>query len=334
MNGTATVWHDVAGVSGAGAVSSADSWAQECDVACRIVSDSFFPGHGNAQKFCFTYQGDGAATAELLTADQVAVYPIQATGLEYNTVNRSDNTGKPVEADEADRSFNQIAMELLARDTGGQAFYNTNGLSEAMAQAMDEGSHFYTLTYAPSNLKMDGKFRRIELKLVERGLQAGVPARVLRGECEISGSEDQKGKNDTLVPLMGFGMPDFAQILYKVKVAPIQSEGKAGRYGFDFAITPGDFKLASGADGVRRGNMEVMIVAYDGEGKILNSFRKTSEIVLDPQAYAEVTRVGLQMRREMDVPEGAEYLRMGIMDLESGKMGSLVVGIRSGRVGF
>jgi hypothetical protein len=40
------------------------------------------------------------------------------------------------------------------------------------------------------------------------------------------------------------------------------------------------------------------------------------------------------MRREMDVPEGAEYLRMGIMDLESGKMGSLVVGIRSGRVGF
>lgn len=92
--------------------------------------------------------------------------------------------------------------------------------------------------------------------------------------------------------------------------------------------------MASGADGVRRGNMEVMIVAYDGEGKILNSFRKTSEIVLDPQAYAEVTRVGLQMRREMDVPEGAEYLRMGIMDLESGKMGSLVVGIRSGRVGF
>ena len=55
----------------------------------------------------------------------------------------ANRTGKPVEGDEADRAFNQIAMELLARDTGGHAFYNTNGLSEAMEQAVEEGSHFY-----------------------------------------------------------------------------------------------------------------------------------------------------------------------------------------------
>jgi len=127
---------------------------------------------------------------------------------------------------------------------------------------------------------------------------------------------------------MGFGMPDFAQILYKVKVAPVQGagtsgDGKSARYGFDFAITPGDFSLQNGPDGVRRGNMDTMIVAYDGEGKILNSFRKRSEIALDPQSYAEVMRVGLQMHREMDVPEGAVYLRTGIMDTNSGKLGSL-----------
>ncbi len=305
----------------------------------------FFPDTGTRKKFVNPYQSDVRATAELLTADQVAVYPIQASGLENNTVFDPNNTGKPVEADEADRSFNQIAMELLARDTGGQAFYNTNGLSEAMAQAMDEGSHFYTLAYAPSNLKMDGKFRRIELKLASGDYKLAYRRGYYAENANVSGSEGQKGKQDTLVPLMGFGMPDFAQILYKVKVAPVAGAatgasggdvggGKVRRYGFDFAITPGDFKLASGADGVRRGNMEVMIVAYDGEGKILNFLRQKSEIVLDAQGYAEVTRVGLQMRREMDVPEGAEYLRMGIMDLESGKLGSLVVGIRSGRVGF
>jgi hypothetical protein len=44
---------------------------------------------------------------------------------------------------------------------------------------------------------------------------------------------------------------------------------------------------------------------------------------LDPQSYAEVMRVGLQMHREMDVPEGAVYLRTGIMDTNSGKLGSL-----------
>ena len=304
----------------------------------------FFPDTGTRKRFVNPYPNDVKATAELLTADQVAVYPIQASGLESNTIYEPNNIGKPVEADVADRSFNQIAMELLARDTGGHAFYNTNGLSEAMAQAVDEGSHFYTLAYAPSNLKMDGKYRRIELKLASGDYKLAYRRGYYAENAKFSES-GEKGKQDALTPLMGLGMPDFAQILYKVKVAPVAGAatgasggdvggGKVRRYGFDFAITPGDFSLRGGADGVRRGRVEVMIAAYDGEGKALNFLRQKSEIVLDAQGYAEVTRVGLQMRREMDVPEGTEYLRMGIMDLESGKLGSLVVGIRSGRVGF
>jgi hypothetical protein len=34
-----------------------------------------------------------------------------------------------------------------------------------------------------------------------------------------------------------------------------------------------------------------MLVAYDREGELLNSFRKKSEIVLDPKAYSEVMRM-------------------------------------------
>jgi hypothetical protein len=49
---------------------------------------------------------------------------------------------------------------------------------------------------------------------------------------------------------------------------------------------------------------------------------------LDPRMYAEVMRVGLQMHREIEVPEKAAYLRTGIMDLETGKMGSLTVDMR------
>jgi hypothetical protein len=37
----------------------------------------------------------------------------------------------------------------------------------------------------------------------------------------------------------------------------------------------------------------------------------------------------LQMHREIDVPENAAYLRTGLMDLDSGKLGSLTVEMRS-----
>ncbi|HEY2822977.1 MAG TPA: VWA domain-containing protein [Candidatus Acidoferrum sp.] len=305
----------------------------------------FFPDTGRRGQFASPYPNAVRQTAELLTADQVAVYPIGATGvggesyLQSSADPSANRTGKAVEGDEADRAFNQIAMEMLARDTGGHAFYNTNGLSEAMEQAVEEGSHFYTLAYVPSNSKMDGRFRKIDLKVAgdykvayRRGYYAE------NAKFPVTGAAQEK--NDALLPLMGFGMPDFAQVLYKVKVAPVaDASNSAGggvkelkaptvRYGLDFAITPTDLHLETGPDGVRRGNIEVMLVAYDADGGMVNAFRKKSEIVLEPQMYAEVMRVGLQMHREMDVPEGAAYLRTGLMDLDSGKLGSLTVEMR------
>jgi hypothetical protein len=100
-------------------------------------------------------------------------------------------------------------------------------------------------------------------------------------------------------------------------------KGPLVRYSLDFAISAEDLRLENSADGVRHGNIEVMLAAYDPDGALLNSFRKKSEIVLDPKAYMEVMRVGLQMHREIDVPVGAVLLRTGIYDLNSGKAGTL-----------
>ncbi len=58
-------------------------------------------------------------------------------------------------------------MEQLAQDTGGKAFYNTNGLNDALARVINSGTRYYSLTYVPTNGTMDGKFRRIQVKLVK-----------------------------------------------------------------------------------------------------------------------------------------------------------------------
>ncbi len=58
----------------------------------------------------------------------------------------------------------------MAEGTGGHAFYNTNGLTQAVAMAIDEGSNFYTLTYIPSNSEQDGKLRKIKVQVARRGL--------------------------------------------------------------------------------------------------------------------------------------------------------------------
>jgi VWFA-related protein len=57
-----------------------------------------------------------------------------------------------------------MAMEQLAADTGGKAFFNTNDLNAAMMHAIENGSHYYTLVYTPTNKKMAGAYRKIEVK--------------------------------------------------------------------------------------------------------------------------------------------------------------------------
>jgi VWFA-related protein len=297
---------------------------------------SFFPTSDARGANAGQHESDIRQTAELLIADQVAVYPILATGLATDTVHDPTNFGKPIEADESNRAFSQIAMETLARDTGGKAFYNSNALNDAMAQAVDEGSHYYTLTYEPTNANLDGKYRHIELKTTSGASKLAYRRGYYAENAKFAAVGDDKRKSDALEPLMAFGMPDFEQILYKVqlvKAKPGRDASRAGsntelkgplvRYGLDFAISAQDLSLKNSADGVRHGNIEVMVVAYGQDGALLNSFRKKSEIVLEPKAYLEVMQVGLQMHREIDVPDGEVLLRTGVYDLNSGKAGTL-----------
>jgi hypothetical protein len=47
----------------------------------------------------------------------------------------------------------------------------------------------------------------------------------------------------------------------------------------------------------------------------------------EPLYRAWVLRVGLQMRREIDMPEGEALLRVGIYDANSGKAGTLGISL-------
>ena len=91
-------------------------------------------------------------TTNLLNATEVSIYPIDARG---------PPTDIPFER----KSAEFATMNLIGEQTGGRAFYNTNGLKEALETAADEGSSYYSLVYAPTNMKFDGSLRHISVHL-------------------------------------------------------------------------------------------------------------------------------------------------------------------------
>ena len=92
-------------------------------------------------------------TSDMLTAAQVAIYPVSALGVLGDPTFDASKLARSRRELEARLSANQIAMETMAGETGGRAFYSTNALSDAVKDAVGNGSHYYTLAYSPANYK-------------------------------------------------------------------------------------------------------------------------------------------------------------------------------------
>jgi VWFA-related protein len=290
---------------------------------------SFFPETNPRGVHRKEYRSEIRQTADLLTADQVAVYPISARALVAEEATSADNYGRAVHDGYSDRVFDQIAMETLARDTGGRPFYNTNDLSDAMTEAINSGSQYYTLTYAPTNLKMDGKYRRIEVKGTNGTYKLAYRRGYYAENPKTAQAVEQDVARDQLLPLMSFGMPDFAEILYKVRVAALPGGSSADstnsvvRYGVDFAVSPQDVKLETSAGGVRSGNIQVALIAYDNDGKALKAVTRKVPIHLQPDVFATLQQVGFQLHEEIDLPKGDVFLQTGVYDLMASHAGTL-----------
>jgi hypothetical protein len=276
-------------------------------------------------------------TSDMLTAAQVAIYPVSALGvLGDPTFDASKLPGSRREL-EARLSANQIAMETIAEETGGRAFYSTNALSDAVKDAVGNGAHYYTVAYSPANDKKDGKFRRIQVSLPDNSYKLSYR----RGYfADQPGHEatSQQGADDPLVPLVGLGMPDFDQILFKIQVVPKNPQPPANarragnntklkapftRYDVNFAVALPDIAMGSDANGTRSGRVEIMLVAFSPDGNILNIVKKRSNLTMDPKVYEATQQVGMQIHEEIDAPPGEIYLRTGIYDMNSGNCGTV-----------
>ena len=297
------------------------------------------------------YLEDLRRTSAQLTASQVAIYPVAAEGLVApnqdasavpigitNAQQATDDQVQSFQLESRFRNGRHATMDEIALETGGEAFYDTNGLAYELSRIISHGAQYYTLTYSPSDENMDGRYRRIAVKLRKGGYKLAYR----RGYY----TEDPKKPllaqpADPLKPLMDPGIPDLAQILYNVKVLalgerPAPQAGSATkedvvlrapviRYSVDFAILPNDLNFVVGPDGVRKGDVEVALIAYSPNGNMVSRVSRTIEMTLQPKLYAAFQQGGVQLHEEIDAPKGSAYLRTGIFDTKSNKAGTLVV---------
>jgi VWFA-related protein len=293
------------------------------------------------------YSNDFQSTAQRAGPARIAIYPISAEGvMTAGSVLMDPSQGLTTRARAMDLnsggnvgdSAKQIAMESIARETGGQAFYNTNGLDREITRAVAEGEHYYTMTYTPMNAARDGKFRNIHVKLSNGNYRLSYR----RGYFSEGGQEQATtpGPQNTLLELMRFGMPDFDQIAYNVHVTAEDPQPPSGRvwagvnrdlkgpvtrYRVDFSIPLSELKLTGDTSGTMRGAVQLMLVAYQKNGYPLNLVESKNEFSLKREVYESARNVNIHARQELDVPAGDVYLRVGLFEQVSGHVGTIEI---------
>jgi VWFA-related protein len=328
---------------------------------------TIFPGEGIAHPFDVvgSSEEEFRETTRILAQAQVAVYPIDARGIKtlgppiaVSGGPASSGTGLTMAMNKAyeDNVSDHLTMYQMAADTGGHAYVDTNGLSEAAGKAIEAGSNYYTLSYTPANSKQDGKYRKIQVKVAQPGLTlsyrngyyADEPEGTHKADTEYSASKTP----NTMTRAMMRGAPPATEILMKLQVLPARDgqeasvapgnelrtipgtkakvKGPFRRYAIDIAADARDIHITKTPDGHYQFSTEVLTFVYDANGNIVNAAVQHARGNLSVSAYANMLHVGLPFHEEISVPAGGEYyLRTSVHDTETDRIGAVEIPVAS-----
>lgn len=320
--------------------------------------------------FATEYSGtEFKETTSLLARAQVAVYPIDARGLMPSSLFEAADKGRSqyarhptefahdVAAFDESQALEHSTMAQMASDTGGEAFYNTNGLSEAMAKAIDAGSNYYTLAYTPTNHDHNGKYRDIRVKLVgvpggsdlhlsyRRGYYADESGHRVKhdestAEAGSTSAESDDGASAYLRAAISHGAPTAQDILFKIRAVPLTGKSEETvapgnradssdrmkapyqTYAIDYVALPSSIQLALQPDGTREGAVEFTVVVFDAEGHRLNLSDKEVALDLQPETYKRFLANPIRFQLRVSAPvKQQSYLRIILRDVPNNRYG-------------
>jgi VWFA-related protein len=304
-------------------------------------------GTPNEFNDAYDYGERNKVAADLLAQSHVAVYAVDIRGLQTSSAyNAGSNRQRPVagfnrqfSADLAAQSTElaneHASLEQVARETGGRAFYNTNGLDEAMDTAMQLGGTYYTLSWSPTNDVYDGKLRSIRVAVtggyqleyrrsyyaVEQGSTQPLPA--------PSSTQIQFVAN--VLP-QGEPMPETPTERDRRKFFETASEAATmngdmtvQHFAVNVALFGNELTFQQVSDSHSTFRLLFNVATFGADGRELTGAQTEVRRTLTADQQQKTRNGELRDSLELAVPVNARTIMIGVMDLSSNRIGTLEV---------
>lgn len=277
------------------------------------------------------------AIYDLLQIERIAVYPVDARGLmtAFGAPTFYSRTGQ------------QALMDNAARATGGHAYYNNNDLDLIAERWVHNSGDFYTLTYSPSNFKMNNKWHDVSVKL-----NAGVPRYKLsyrRGYFADGSIASKRASMKWRRRLLAHGGTadqqdlDKKPIIFEAEIKPA-SEMPAGavvaeapssakpKRGTVAYVVRYELPARSFATQVVKGKTEIVlgvgVIAFRADGSKDAGIADRVTLSINPEKLRLYPDAELPVYQRITLRKGLSYLYLAAWDMNSGRIGTLQIPVQ------
>ncbi|HTS38328.1 MAG TPA: VWA domain-containing protein [Candidatus Solibacter sp.] len=319
-----------------------------------------FPGNDPATPFdtALDFGAELRQAADLLAAGQISVYPVDIRGLKTNSIYGADNSrmyrsggsfGNAHARFEQKTAAEHSTLDKIAEDSGGRAFYDTNGLQQAIATGVNSGSNYYTLSYSPSNKNFDGNLRKIHIALNGKSYHLAYRRNYLADDNATANPSAGSASGASDVNIRR-GAPVAHELVFEIHAAPqgqpapvtndqITQLVKFPAYAaqkkwddvkvqhctIDFAILGKQLSFESLPTGIRVGKFDFAFATYNPDGIGMFGQEVKAEKQFSVKEVADVRGGAYRVRHEFDVPVGAAFLRIVVQDVVGKRVGSVEI---------
>jgi VWFA-related protein len=266
----------------------------------------------------------------------VIIYAVDSRGLQtYNLFDASVGSvpmgpalGALISSRSRAEMDSQRGMRVLAEETGGVAYLNSNDIGGGVRRALEDQKGYYLVGYRPEEGTFDPATGRPRYhKLTLRVTRPGLKVRTRRGFFGFTGktvapaprprTRAQQMRAALVSPFPAGGVSLRLTSLYA-------SDRKQGPYVRSLLyIDPHDISFSKQVDGTYRAVLDVVALTFGAKGLIVGETNVTHTVTVKEEAYQKIQGAGLLY--QMAVPAkkpGGYQLRVAVRDTASERVGS------------
>jgi VWFA-related protein len=262
-----------------------------------------------------------------LDQERIAIYPIDARGLIFPDTTIAEQ---------------HMAMDSVAQATGGQAFYNSNGLQEITEHLLESDDSFYTLTYSPRNLQFDNKWHKVHVAVDGASYRLSYRSGYFADGSVREGDQTTRPRTRLLANGEKLEVSELRDrpIIFRASVLPASDpavanldktsgslplpEPKKGSVPFLIHyMVPIDALTMRTVDGQHTVMWGIAAIGLNGDGSTVEHKAYQMTMTLPKDVLYRSPELPVTMDQQIDLSKDDKFLHLGVWDAVSGRFGTI-----------